>query len=251
MITSILGPTECRIWWADPRQPIGSRAAVLSEPEMARAARYHKDGDRRRFITGCWLLRTVAGAELGIEPATVTVDRTCAECGKPHGKPRVVTNTVPLHASISHSGNRVALAVNWIGPVGVDVEEVPPPGHGFPEFTLSPAEQEAVMRIAEGERDRAFLELWVRKEAVLKATGHGLRIPPDQVEVSGPLDKPALLGWPLDTPPDSVDIQSLDPGDGYVGAVALLADGEPVTVSEAKTPAAHLAGFSLLADQAA
>ena len=79
--------------------------------------------------------------------------------------------------------------------------------------------------------------MWVRKEAVLKATGHGLRIPPDQVEVSGPGEDPALLGWPLDIDPASVDLHTLDPGDGYAGAVALLADGRPVKIYE--VPVTH------------
>lgn len=252
MISSILRPSECRVWWADPRQePIGSRTAVLSEPELARAARFHRDDDRRRFVTGCWLLRNVAAAELGTSPAAVTIDRTCAECGKQHGKPRIVTNTAPLHVSISHSGNRVALAANKVGPVGVDVEEVAPGGESIPEFALSPAELAQLRRITGRDREKAFLELWVRKEAVLKATGHGLRIPPDQVEVSGPLDKPALLGWPLDIPPQSVHIQALDPGAGYVGVVALLADGMTVRVTEARIPTVDQTSFSVPAHQAA
>src|SRR2546429_9593787 len=104
---------------------------------------------------------------------------------------------------------------------------------GIPWNALSPAEQATLRRLPERDQTPEFLRMWVCKEAVLKATGHGLRIPPDQVEVSGPGEKPALRRWPLDVPPESVTLHTLDPGHGYIGVAALLAGGEVVKVSEA------------------
>jgi 4'-phosphopantetheinyl transferase len=251
MITPVLRPAECRVLWADPRyQPISALTGVLTDSERARAARYHREADRRRFITACALLRTSAAAQLGIaDPENVPIDRSCDECGKSHGKPRILDT--PLEVSISHSGDRIAVALSLAGPVGVDVEEVAEAPGGVPEFALSPAELATLRTLPESAQETGFIQMWVRKEAVLKATGHGLRIPPDQVEVSGPWDEPRLLNWPLPASPSTVQFHRLDPGDGYLGVVAVLADGRPVTVSETMIASVHHNDFSSLARNAA
>src|SRR5207253_8090188 len=118
-------------------------------------------------------------------------DRRCTECGKPHGKPRVLADEMVLDASISHSGNRVAVALSTGGPVGIDVEELAPDPVGVPQLALSPTELKRLQALPPQDQEIGFITMWVRKEAVLKATGHGLRIPPDQVELSGPHEDPA------------------------------------------------------------
>ncbi|GAA0400534.1 4'-phosphopantetheinyl transferase superfamily protein [Microbispora corallina] len=238
MIATILKTAECRVWWADPwQQTVETLTSVLSEPELDRAARFHREQDRRRFLTGSWLLRTVAATQLGTSPEDVQIERRCPDCPKPHGKPYVRTGGVPLHVSVSHSGNRVVVGVTTAGPLGVDVEEVPAaPVDELAECALSPSELELLDAVPAYDRHAAFARVWVRKEAVLKATGHGLRIPPDEVLVSGPDEAPALLGWPLDVPPESVRLRTLDPGPGYVGAVAVVSGAQVITLSESHAP---------------
>jgi 4'-phosphopantetheinyl transferase len=68
--------------------------------------------------------------------------------------------------------------------------------------------------------------VWARKEAVLKASGHGLAVDPRQVVVSGPEEPAALLQWkgdvPLGTGVQLADVPLTEPG--HVAAVALLSD---------------------------
>lgn len=45
------------------------------------------------------------------------------------------------------------------------------------------------------ERAAGLLRLWTRKEAVLKATGDGLRLPMRDLVVSGSLELPAVRQW--------------------------------------------------------
>jgi 4'-phosphopantetheinyl transferase len=40
-----------------------------------------------------------------------------------------------------------------------------------------------------------FLRYWTRKEAVLKATGDGLRVPMDELVVSAPEEAAELRSW--------------------------------------------------------
>jgi 4'-phosphopantetheinyl transferase len=231
MITSVLGADECQVWWGDiEHRRIGSMFDVLTDAEVERAAGYDHTDDRSRFVTACWLLRTVAGAQLGLAPSQVPIDRRCPDCDRPHGKPRIRGAGRGLHVSVAHSGNRVAVALSTAGPVGVDVEERVPAD--IPADVLSPGERASLRRLPERDRYNGFLWMWVCKEAVLKATGHGLRIPPEQVEITGPGHRPLLLNWPLGTPADALDLYELDPGDGYTAAVAILADGAPVRLTQ-------------------
>ncbi|MEU6744315.1 4'-phosphopantetheinyl transferase family protein [Streptosporangium sandarakinum] len=234
MITSVLSAGECHVWWADPRQgTIEGLTEVLSPTELERAARFRREPDLRRFLTGAWLLRVTAGAQLGLRPEDVAVDRSCSDCARNHGKPRIHTGGPPLHVSISHSGDRVGVALTAEGPLGVDVEAVPTTSvDELARCALTPAERRTLEALPGDERYEAFARTWVRKEAALKATGHGLRISPDRVEVSGPDERPALLSWPLDVPVDGVRILPLDPGYGYVGVVAVLTGNPDVRVVE-------------------
>ncbi|MEZ0075116.1 4'-phosphopantetheinyl transferase superfamily protein [Planotetraspora sp. GP83] len=242
MTASALAPGECRILWADPRhRTVDQLSAVLSEPELERAARFRREPDRRRFLTGSWLLRLAAGGELGIRPEDVVVERNCPDCTRHHGKPYIGGVDTPLHVSVSHSGNRVAVALTTEGPLGVDVESVPAaPVEELVRIALTETERKVLEALPKAERYEAFARTWVRKEAALKATGHGLRISPHRVEVSGPEESPALLSWPLEISPGTVRIRTLDPGDGYVGVVAVLTETPHITISEAHVTDLHL-----------
>ena len=245
---------ECHVWWADPEaMPLETLLGVLDGNELKRAASYRREPDRRRFLTASWLLRTVAGAQLGIRPEKVPIERRCgkAGCDKLHGRPFILTGDA-LHASISHSGGRVAVALTTAGPVGVDVEELPTAPVGeLVRCALSQAEQAVLYSLPERDQQAGFARMWVCKEAVLKATGHGLRIPPDKVEVSGPLEDPSLLAWPLDIAPGAVRITPVYPGDGYTGVVAVITDDSPPVVSEWTATPLHTKSFASAAPIAA
>ncbi|MFC6081813.1 4'-phosphopantetheinyl transferase family protein [Sphaerisporangium aureirubrum] len=236
MTTALVPTGHSRVWWASPQQPPADTVTgVLSPPELERALRFHRDADRRRFLTACLLLRMAAAAHLDIAPHQVHVERRCPDCGKPHGKPHILHTPSPLYASVSHSGDRVAVALSTAGPIGVDVEQIPDaPVNELIRSALTPAEQDIVRSMPEQNQHAAFTRIWVVKEAVLKATGHGLRIPPRHVHVSHPYQPPALLEWPLDIPVEHLRLQALDPGVGYAGMIATIADVAPVTVTESE-----------------
>ncbi|WP_211770268.1 4'-phosphopantetheinyl transferase family protein [Kutzneria sp. CA-103260] len=223
---------ECRVWWARPDQaPDDLLLAVVPEAEQRRAARYRQRLDRLRSLTGAWLLRTAVAALTGERPSDVLVDRTCADCGQQHGRPRLPA-AVGIEVSVSHAGERVAVALTRLGEVGIDVEFAPLANHfdhELAENALSPQELSIVDRSDNPGMD--FRQLWVRKEALLKATGHGLRIPMSRIEVSPATDPPALLAWPLDIPVDQVRLATLDPGPRHHAAVAVLT-GQPMVVHE-------------------
>jgi 4'-phosphopantetheinyl transferase len=216
------------LWWARRQDASDRLAGLLDETERRRWAAYRRPEDRERFLVGCALAKAALARHTGRRPADVRFDRTCGQCGEPHGKPLIEGGGI--EHSVAHSGDLVALAVAG-APVGVDVErldERPRPlgGDGDPEalarLVLSAAEQAALAAVPPAGRARAFLVAWTRKEAVTKATGDGLRATFSDVVVAADAGPPRLVSWPYPRSPREVSLLDLDAAAGYVAALAVI-----------------------------
>jgi 4'-phosphopantetheinyl transferase len=220
---------SCLVWWAAVTDYRPGHDRLLSDVEVARSGRMHRAEDRIRQRLGAVLLRLAAGAALGQSPQRVHVDRRCPRCSAPHGRP--LLPGTGLHASITHSGELVGLALTGVAPVGLDVERITDVDlDGLAGVVLHPDERAP-------DRD-AFFTYWTRKEAVVKATGDGLAVPLTEVRVTTPGQRPALLTYPGrdGLPAHLIDLR---PADGYRAALAVLTS-TPVPVAE--HPAAGLLG---------
>lgn len=165
------------------------------------------------------LLRTGAAAFHGIAPDRVVVGHACPRCGSDeHGRPTLLATAslrAPAHVSLARAGDLSVVAITDIGPVGVDTE--PDGAAGFPGL-------DDVARHRE-ERSGDTTCTWVRKEALLKATGHGLSVDPRDVR----LDEHGLAAWesPL-APPEHVWMRDVDVPGHAVAVVVLPERGEDV-----------------------
>jgi 4'-phosphopantetheinyl transferase len=215
------------VWWARRTDARAGLAGVFDDTERTRWTRLRKHEDQQRFLVGCALAKTVAARYTGQKATAVRLDRTCTECGEPHGKPRVVG--ADLELSVSHSGDLIAVAAANGAPLGVDVER-----------NDGRRDTEALARFILGEAERpeaaadprAFLRAWTRKEAVTKATGDGLRVPFTQVIVSGADEPPRVIAWPYPEPPDRVSLFDLDAADGYLAALAVIGRCDRVDIGD-------------------
>jgi 4'-phosphopantetheinyl transferase len=214
-------PDACEVWWADPavqsERHLTRLKALLDTTERGRWQSLRNPPDQARFVVAAALLRLAVGARLQVPPTAVEVDRTCDQCGRPHGRPRI--HGSDLHVSISHAGDRVAVALTRLGPVGVDVEQI---------VDLDPWQLgQVVLGPGETVRDVAdFFVTWCRKESVVKAVGDGLRAPLPEVLLGPPDQPPRLQGYP--GRPDLVAwMGDLAPGDGYAGALTVLTSTPP------------------------
>ena len=215
------------VWWARRQDAAPRLASLLDDAERERWAAYRREADRERFLVGCALAKSVVAACTGQRPAQVSFDRDCRRCGKPHGKPAVRGGGPEL--SVSHSGDLVAVALAT-APVGVDVEQLDGRarelGDGDPDalgrIVLAEEERAALAAIEPEGRARAFLVAWTRKEAVTKARGDGLRVPFGEVVVAAELAAPRVTAWPYPQDPRSVSLLDLEPGPGYVAALAVI-----------------------------
>jgi 4'-phosphopantetheinyl transferase len=215
------------VWWARRQDATPGLAGLLDPAERERWAAYRRDADRERFLVGCGLAKTVIAACTGQQPDEISFDRTCRQCGRPHGKPALRGGD--LEFSVAHSGDLVAVAVAT-APVGVDVEQLAGRPHelggGDPATlarrVLAEPERAALAALDPSGRARAFLVAWTRKEAVTKARGDGLRVPFGDVIVATDPGVPRLVAWPYPQDPDSVSLLDLDAEPGYVAALAVL-----------------------------
>jgi len=144
--------------------------SVLSAEEIARADRYHRALDRRRFVGARGILRLVLGRYLQEDPARIRIE------GEPGEKPALAANDRRLRFNLSHAADVVAIAVADGREVGIDVES---PERAIRCDVISaryfpPEEHAELRRLPEAERGAAFLRSWVCKEAFAKATGRGL-----------------------------------------------------------------------------
>lgn len=222
---------ECEVWWAKPLGEAGDRLDLLSETERERYAAYRKQDDKLRFLTGRVLAKTVAGRRLGRGAASITFDATCVDCGKQHGPPRLPGTGIML--SISHAAERVGVALTGGQAVGLDVESTSRNAdESLVSYVLNDSELAAWRELPERDRPAAFFGYWTRKEAAMKATGKGLRIPLRGLTMSSPGTRPRLLrseDAALD--PAATRMVDLDPGPGYRAAVAVLTT-EEIEVTE-------------------
>lgn len=209
----------CHIWWAEVSGAARSRHHLLSPAELDRVGTLRRADDQDRFVAGRALLRTLAADLLGTEPRQVVVGSACPDCSRPHGKP-TLPGTV-WEASISHSGRLVAVALSSSGPVGVDVERI---DESMPLKELVPQVFSELEPIPQGgPSPLSFFRTWTRKEAVLKATGDGLRIPMSRMAVA-PADSPPAVTSFAGRPDllGRIQLADLLAVPGYTAAVAVI-----------------------------
>ena len=208
----------CEVWWGRPTSARPQLLELLPVAEQAYHARLRQPADRDRYLVSHSLLRILLGRRLGIAPAAVVL-------AGGDGKPRLAGRSPAHEFSLSHSGQCVVVAITTDVAVGVDVERVRTDRDVsvLIERVLTPEERSELADRTGTARDEAFYRYWVRKEAAVKATGHGMRMPLGAIAVSAP-DEPARLeSWPADdAPPAAIRLHDLDAGDGHVACLATL-----------------------------
>ena len=119
---------------------------------------------------------------------------------------------------MTHSGELVGVAFSD-RPVGLDVEKVDPrlDVDGVARVALSAEEARELKRYDGIAKAQAFTTYWTRKEAVLKATGEGLR---------GELRAPTPAG---------IQVQELEVGADHRAALAVVSPEPPVVHVEDAT----------------
>ncbi len=182
-------------WWRvldEAHEVDPSMAALLSDAERARAARFGTPLLRARYVTGRATLRLLLGRWLGIEAAHVPIARGH------RGRPFVDAGGAP-DFNVSHTRDAAVIALSTKRVIGVDLERVDRAVDAarLARKFLASREREAMGALDSDAARRRFLRLWTCKEAMSKATGDGLAAPMGRLAVDATDD-----GWRLhDGPP--------------------------------------------------
>lgn len=192
---------------------------LLDAGERRRAGALRDVGAHRRFVTAHAMLRVLVGQRLDVDPRLLTFTPR-----GDYGKPELVYRPHRVHVNLASAGDRVVCAVTEHGPVGVDVEShsVIADANRFGELDrilLTSAERRLLADT--GDRVGSLTRWWVRKEAVLKASGEGLTVEPTTLQMSAPHEAPQLLGW-RGRPVPELWMSDLDVGTGYEAAVVVV-----------------------------
>jgi 4'-phosphopantetheinyl transferase len=137
-----------------------------------------------------------------------------------------------LRFNYSHSGGLAVYAFTVRADVGVDTERI----RSLPDL-------EAIMgsmfteaeRLSLGRENRLeqFFHLWTAKEAVLKASGEGLRRPPASIEITRGTTPRVRLARDLTAANARAEwsVSTLAIADGFAGAVAVARGKRPHVVT--------------------
>jgi 4'-phosphopantetheinyl transferase len=219
-----LSENQVHIWrvsLAQSAESLPGCSRDLSSEELARAARFHFERDRRRHIVSHSWLRRLLGAYLGVSPAAIQFE--IAE----HGKPQLGGNQAgsKLNFNLAHSGEIALLGFCRGVELGVDIEQVRP----IPDMLqvaarfFSQHEQAQLAQVPPDRLARAFFKCWTCKEAFIKNLGDGLYYPLDQFDVNlHPQQSAHLLRVSSDPhEASSWQLVSFPVAEDYLGALAV------------------------------
>jgi 4'-phosphopantetheinyl transferase len=186
-------PAAVHVWRASlvaSQTEIEACAALLDADELTRARRFHFQRDRDRFTLARGLLRTLLGRYLELEPKAVRF------AYGPSGKPFLAASESTLRFNLSHSGTQALFVFAPARELGIDLEAGLRLGDDWPALAcriFSVREQAELAAMPPERRRDAFLNGWTRKEAYLKAIGHGLVNGLDKIEVTLDPGQPAAF----------------------------------------------------------
>ena len=151
----------------------------LSDYEKKRANNFKFETDRNCYISLHALLRVELSGILKTTPASLVIEKTEA------GKSFVPGLKMPI--SISRSRNLFAFVIGRGRQIiGIDIEKMKFEADfpGIVKNYFSVKEQQLIFSTDDtDDQIRNFLEIWTRKEALLKAIGIGLSVSLDKIQL--------------------------------------------------------------------
>ena len=167
-----LSSNEVHIWLAnflENDEYLDDFTSVLSEDEKQKATNFKFLKDRKQWVISRGILRNLLGMYLGLKPMDIEILYGL------WGKPQLL-DKFSLYFNVSHSRDYVIYALSPRSEVGVDLEYIDlslDTSVLLPNILSSPQELAYWQGVKEGEKIRAFFNLWVCKEAFLKTYGKG------------------------------------------------------------------------------
>jgi len=190
---------------------------VLDEAEQAQARNYKNALLHKRYVESHGRLRNLLAKTLNQSPEKIRIRK--AEHGKPY-----LADYPELAFNLSHTADRLMIAVGWNCRLGVDIEIGKQRINlsGLVDKCFSEEEADYWTQLPETQKNQAFYRIWTRKEAFVKATGHGIALGLNQCVIN-PDNPTEFLRVPDNCGKASAwHVQDIDVGEGIFSA--LVAD---------------------------
>jgi 4'-phosphopantetheinyl transferase len=179
-----IGPQQAHLWVVDPCElarvgHLSGYLRILSPAERERMQRFYREQDRVEFLAAHGLARVALSSCVPSVPPEawefISTERGRPEVVAPHVGP-------VLRFNISHTRRLVACLVTAQIDCGVDVETLDRPIDviRLASKVLSRAEQAVLLAASGHMRHKLFFKYWTLKEALVKATAHGISMPLDK-----------------------------------------------------------------------
>jgi len=193
----------------------------LSQQERDKSSDFLKPVDAKRYILRHGMLRCILSAYTDTDPGLLPLVNGIQ--GKPVFHPH--SNFHDLSFSLSHAGQVVSVGIVPNHSIGIDIVKADPgyPFHEIIGYLFTPMEKEYMERIAPELRYRTFFWIWALKEAIVKATGDGIRLM-NSTDVTSVIEDPSsecsrILK--IDEKSRNFIICQFSPAKLYLGAVAV------------------------------
>lgn len=201
-----------------PRAGASSLLPCLSDDERGRAAAFHFEADRDRYVVAHAALRTLLSRYLD-RPALPDAFRLDL-----HGKPSLASDPM-LRFNLAHSRDLALVALSTGPEIGIDLEAIDSRVEigAVAQRFFSPVECRRLQALPVGLRLDAFFHVWSQKEAYLKGRGDGVGLGLDHFDVQADPGEPAALLADRRDPdaPRRWSLHTIDPGAGFRGALAV------------------------------
>ena len=144
---------------------------VLDEAEQIQARKFKNLLLHKRYVEVHGRLRNQLARTLNQPPEKIRIKK--AEHGKPY-----LADYPELTFNLSHSADRLMIAFGWNCQLGVDMEFCKQRMNltGLVKKCLAEEEAAYWTQLPEDVKNLEFHRFWTRKEAFVKATGHGIAL---------------------------------------------------------------------------
>jgi 4'-phosphopantetheinyl transferase len=146
--------------------------SLLTNAEIDRANRFTNLEKRQRFIIARASLRKILS--LYTHSCVSTLDFEYGPGGKPY-----LSNNTGINFNLSYSQNIAMVAVSMHRELGIDIQAIAQVAEpeSVARLVFSPAEISYLLSLNVHERQMAFCQIWVHKEAYIKTLGTGFSRP--------------------------------------------------------------------------
>ena len=153
---------------------------MVSASKREQIKRYVRLEDAQRTLLGDVLIRKALNDTFGLSNGAMVFGANT------FGKP-VLASHPEYYFNVSHSGNYVVGAVSSL-PVGIDVEAIGKVDMRIADRFFAQQEKQYIIDRPSSEQERAFCQVWTKKEAYVKREGRGFAIPLNSVNVLSQID---------------------------------------------------------------